>query len=87
MRRSVLACAGLLALACASAATTVPRADAQRAALGNAAIARFGGEIAQYQRATWRWQRVMGVQLTPTEGRTLSAMRATDVRRAAAPRA
>jgi len=82
LRRSVLACAGLLALACASAATTVPKADAQRAALGNAAIARVGGEIAQYQRATWRWQRVMGVRPTPTEGRVLSTMRAADVRRA-----
>jgi len=80
LRRSVLACAGLLALACASAATTVPKADAQRAALGDAAIARFSGEIAQYQRSTWHWQRVMGVRLTPTEGRTLSTMRPADVR-------
>ena len=82
MRRSVLACAGLLALACASAATTVPRADAQRAVLGSAAIAQLGGEIAQYQEATWHWQRVMGVRPTPTEGRVLATMKPHDVRRA-----
>ena len=82
MRRSVLACAGLLALACASAATTVPRADAQRATLGSAAIAQLSGEIAQYQKATWHWQRVMGVTRTPTEGRVLATMNAHDVRRA-----
>jgi len=82
LRRSVLACAGLLALACASAATTVPRADAQRATLGSAAIAQLSGEIAQYQKATWHWQRVMGVTRTPTEGRVLATMNAHDVRRA-----
>ena len=84
MRRSVLACAGLLALACASAATTVPRADARQATLGSAAIARLGTEIAQYQRTTWHWQRVMGVPLSPTYGRVLSTMRVRDVQRAAA---
>jgi len=83
LRRSVLACAGLLALACASAATTVPRADAQQAVIGRAAIARLGGEIVQYQRTTWHWQRVMGVRLTPTYGRVLTAMNVSDVRRAA----
>jgi hypothetical protein len=82
LRRSVLACAGLLALACASAATTVPRADAQRATLGSAAIAQLSGEIAQYQKVTWHWQRVMGVTRTPTEGRVLATMNAHDVRRA-----
>jgi hypothetical protein len=82
LRRSVLACAGLLAFACATAATTVSPAAAQHEMLGQAAIARLGGEIAQYQRATWRWQHVMGVQLTPTNGRVLSTMSVTDVRRA-----
>jgi hypothetical protein len=50
--------------------------------LGKAAIARLGGEIAQYQQATWHWQRVMGVRLTPTNGRMLTSMSVSDVRRA-----
>ena len=50
--------------------------------VGKAAIARLGGEIAQYQRATWHWQRVMGVRLTPTAGRSLAAMSVPDVRQA-----
>ena len=83
MRRSLLACAGLLAFACTTAATTVPRAAASQEMVGKAAIARLGGEIAQYQQATWHWQRVMGVRLTPTNGRVLTAMSVSDVRRAA----
>ena len=83
MRRSVLACAGLLAFACMTAATTVPRASAQQQMLARATIVRLGGEIAQYQRATWRWQRVMGVKLTPTSGRVLASMSVPDVQEAA----
>jgi hypothetical protein len=84
LRRSLLACAGLLAFACATAATTVPRAAAEQQTVGRATIARLGGEIAQYQRATWHWQRVMGVRLTPTNGRVLASMSASDVQQAAA---
>jgi hypothetical protein len=82
LRRSLLACAGLLAFACMTAATTVPRAEAQREQLGSAAIARLGGEIATYQQSTWHWQRVMGVSLTPTNGRVLTTMSVPDVRQA-----
>lgn len=82
MRRSVLACAGLLAFACMTAATTVPQAAADHAMLGKATIVRLGGEIAQYQQATWHWQHVMGVELTPTNGRVLTAMRVGDVQQA-----
>jgi hypothetical protein len=31
-----------------------------------------------YQRATWRWQRLMGVPRTPTAGRALAAMSVPD---------
>ena len=51
--------------------------------MGKAAITRLGGEIAQYQQATWHWQRVMGVRLTPTNGRVLTGMSVTDVQKAA----
>jgi len=84
LRRSILACAGLLAFACVTAGTSAPRAEANReAATKRAAIAHLGVEIAASQRATWRWQRVMGVALTPTAGRTLAAMSVSDVADAA----
>jgi hypothetical protein len=83
LRRSILACAGLLVFACATAGTSAPRADANRAALSAATINRLGAEIAQAQQATWRWQHVMGVALTPTAGRTLATMQVHDVSRAA----
>jgi hypothetical protein len=83
LRRSILACAGLLAFACATAGTGVPRAAADRRTLEAASVARLAGEIVRSQRTTWRWQRVMGVALTPTAGRMLATMSIRDVRRAA----
>ena len=47
------------------------------------AIEWLGGEVYGYQRATWRWQRLMGVSLTPTEGAS-SRMSVADVQRAVA---
>jgi hypothetical protein len=35
-----------------------------------------------YQQATWRWQRLMGVPLTPTPGRELAGMSVPDVKHA-----
>ena len=45
----------------------------------SAAIAWLGGQVYGYQHATWRWQNLMGVRRTPTEGRVLSAMSIPDV--------
>ena len=45
----------------------------------SAAIAWLGTQVYGYQHATWRWQSLMGVRRTPTEGRVLSAMSIPDV--------
>jgi len=84
LRRSILACAGLLACCLSaiggvSAATAAPEAnEAQRIA----AVNWLGGQIYTYQRTTWRWQRLMGVPRTPTAGRVLAEMSIPDVKRA-----
>ena len=89
MRRFILALAGLLVF-CASAsgalqapvgkkATAVGRTtEAQR----QAAIQWLGGQVYGYQRATWRWEQLMGAHKTPTEGRVLTEMSISDVQRA-----
>ena len=92
MRRFILACAGLLAC-CASAAgapraavgtqASAARAEAQATeARRLAAIEWLGGQVAGYQHATWRWERLMGAPRTPTEGRVLREMSVPDVKRA-----
>jgi hypothetical protein len=87
LRRFTLACAGLLACCCAiggasqaTAATTGSEADRtlQRAR----AIAWLGEQIYAYQRSTWRWESLMGVARTPTEGRVLDEMGIPDARKA-----
>jgi hypothetical protein len=85
LRRSILACVGLLTFACVAvtAATHAPRAAANRNAVGAATIVRLGAEIAESQKTTWRWERVMGVALTPTAGRVLASMSVADVTAAA----
>ena len=45
----------------------------------DAAIAWLGDQVYGYQHATWRWQNLMGVQRTPTEGRVLKEMSIPDV--------
>ena len=84
MRRFILACAGLLACCCcgigggASKATAATGAVQQR----QAAIEWLGSQIVGYQKATWRWERLMGVPLTATQGRLLAEMSIPDVQRA-----
>ena len=87
MRRFILACAGLLAccsigiaggMSQATAAITKERAGEQR----HAAIKWLEGQIVGYQKATWHWQRLMGVPLTATQGRMLAEMSIPDVQRA-----
>jgi opacity protein-like surface antigen len=94
LRRFILACAGLLAC-CASAAgapqavagktqghTAVRKTQGIEAQRQAAAIAWLGGQVYGYQRATWRWEQLMGVQKTPTEGRVLEEMSIRDVQKA-----
>jgi hypothetical protein len=80
-------CLALVLIACfagAAAASGAPervggaRGDNQDAQK----LARLAGEIQNYQHATWRWQRLMGVASAPTEGRDLRTMRMADVEQA-----
>ena len=88
MRRFILACAGLLACCVfsigggasqATAAITAAKATQQH----QAAIKWLGSQIVSYQKATWRWERLMGVPLTATQGRMLAEMSIPDVKQAA----
>ena len=89
MRRFILACAGLLA--CVASAAGAPRAAVGNQATAatrsteakrTAAVNWLGGQVIGYQRATWRWEQLMGVRKTPTEGRVLAEMSIPDVKRA-----
>jgi hypothetical protein len=87
LRRLTLACAGLLAC-CASAiggaplATAAERSSKTEEARRVAAISWLGEQVYAYQRATWRWERLMGAPRTPTEGRVLTQMSIPDVKQA-----
>lgn len=87
MRRFILACAGLLAccysIAGGAGQATAAGTAAKKAQQRTAALAWLGGEIAGYQKATWRWERTMGVPRVQTEGRLLAEMSIPDVQRAA----
>jgi hypothetical protein len=50
--------------------------------VSHAALAFLSGQIAEYQRATWHWQGVMGVPQTHTAGRVLAEMNVPDLRQA-----
>ncbi len=66
--------------------TAQKQASGRRLASSKAAYAAtirwLGGQIAVYQQATWRWQRLMGKALTETEGRKLGEMSIPDVKQA-----
>jgi hypothetical protein len=49
-----------------------------------AAIAWLSGQVYAYQHAAWRWERIMGAPLSPTEGRVLREMSIPDVQKAVA---
>jgi transglycosylase-like protein len=88
LRRFILACAGLLAFSICAITSGSPQAiaagrsgsDAER----RAAIDWLGTKVYGFERATWRWERLMGVRLTPTEGRVLTEMSVPDVESAVA---
>ena len=85
MRRFILAGAGLLAsCACAAGApqAAIHTKEARTLAARQAAIAWLGKQVSSYERTTWRWQRLMGVPLTPTAGRVLAQMSVPDAQRA-----
>ena len=89
MRRTILACAGLLACCCCSIGGSATQAKAANAATGaksaeqqRAALVWLGRQIVGYQQTTWRWQRLMGVPRVQTEGRRLTEMSMPDIERA-----
>jgi hypothetical protein len=78
-------CLALVLLACAGAAAapaTPERSGVNRRADDTRLLDRLAAEITAYQHATWRWQRLMGVPRTETEGRVLSTMQIHDVEEA-----
>jgi hypothetical protein len=83
LRRFILACAGLLASCCLAATSGSPQAVAAgKSRQQKAALEWLGTKVYAYQRATWRWERLMGAPTTPTEGRVLAEMSIPDVQSA-----
>jgi len=74
LRRWITASAALLALAGAATAFGAPLAAGRQQSAGRAALTYYGSEIAGFEKATWHWQRVMGVPRTPAAGRALAAL-------------
>ena len=85
MRRFTLACAGLLAVGASAIGGATAAVEGQQQSqieARRAAIAWLGAQVYGYQRATWRWEALMGRQRTATEGRVFSEMSIPDVQRA-----
>ena len=84
MRRLFLASAVLLACSATAVSASVNRAEKTAGTHSFSSVARaaLGGELLTYERATWRWERVMGASPTQTAGRVLAAMSLPDVQRA-----
>ena len=55
---------------------------AARAKAHAAAIAWLSAQVYAYQHAAWRWERLTGSPLSPTEGRVLAQMSVPDVEQA-----
>jgi len=79
LRQFVMASAALLALAGVAPAFGAPLAAGHRQSASRAAIAYYKKEIAGFQKATWHWQRLMGVTPTPATGRALEALSADEI--------
>jgi len=58
------------------------RAVAGTQAKRHAAIAWLGNQVYAYERATWRWEQIMGRRKSPTAGRMLTRMSISDVKSA-----
>jgi len=70
----------MLFLVCVSAAFGAQRHEQTATHSSRTAALRYlEGELHQYERATWRWQRLVGVQPTQTAGRRLTAISVTDL--------
>jgi hypothetical protein len=82
-RKSVLVLVLLLACAVGFARASSTSGASRAATAGSRAqLQELGARIAALQRETWRWQRLMGLPPTETEGRTLAEMRVDHVQAA-----
>jgi hypothetical protein len=81
LRRSTLACLGLLLMALVLAGTKAVRAGAAEARASRAAVAYLGRQVLAYEADTWHWQHTMGLETTPTARRSLAAMSVGDAKR------
>jgi hypothetical protein len=85
LRRFTLACAGLLAVGASAIGGATAAVEGQQTSqieARRAAIAWLGAQVYGYQRATWRWEALMGRQRTETEGRVFTEMSIPDIQRA-----
>jgi len=72
----------MLFVLCASAALGAQgHAAASQHSTHMAALRYLEGELAGYEQATWRWQRLTGAPRTQTAGRRLQAMAVSDLQR------
>ena len=78
----VVFCAGAFSLAIASS-TSRAASGGTHEVMTAAFVRSLGKRIAAFQQATWHWQRLMGVPLSQTEGRTLAEMNVDDAAGAA----
>jgi hypothetical protein len=80
MRRLTRALAGLFAcVLCAGAMNVTAATNNEQRALSY-----FGAQIHAYQRATWHWERLMGVALSRTTGDSLAQLGVSGARRSLA---
>jgi hypothetical protein len=74
LRRWITASAALLALAGGPTALGAPLGAGRQQTVGRSALTYYSKEIAGFQKATWHWQRVMGVRPTPAASRVLATL-------------
>jgi len=72
----------VIAVGCVLVSAGARRASASGHAVSRTALTYLSDQIGQYERATWRWQSVMGVPRTHTAGRVLAEMSVPDLRQA-----
>jgi hypothetical protein len=78
MRRPTLALAGLFACVLCAGAMNVNAATSSQ----QRALSLLGSRIGTYQRATWHWQRLMGVRRSPTTGDSVAELGVEGAKRA-----
>jgi hypothetical protein len=75
----LLACTAGIAGASSAKRHHAAVVHAPRKLASSARLERLSMRIVSLQRSTWRWQRLMGVERTETEGRVLSELSSSDV--------